>query len=187
MQERRNTLATIISAVGCIGLGTLAGAQGTPSPRPGLTAQQAKQAVEVAREALVELRKKTEGASKPSVDRREYIVGVELLSAREPERSAESEGLKPNADTSKPSESDKAGGTARTNPPFKTRGALALVTSYRYFDDVTVFATVDLGTGRIVNLEAAQHHNGFEAQYAADLALSGVKRGEFSIAIPVAA
>ena len=37
------------------------------------------------------------------------------------------------------------------------------------------------------NLEAAQQHNGFEAQYAADLAQSGVKKGEFSIAMPVAA
>ncbi len=162
MKEGCNALAVIVSAVVWIGVGAWAGAQGTPSPRPGLTAQQAKQAVEIAREAMVELRKKTEGASKPDVDRREYIVGVELLAAREPERPAESEG--PNGkggDASTPPATtpsrDKAAGTARANPPGKSRGALALVTSYRYFDDTTVFATVDLGTGRIVNLEAAQH------------------------------
>ena len=32
-----------------------------------------------------------------------------------------------------------------------------MVTSYRYFDDITVFATVDLGTGRVVEVQAAQH------------------------------
>ena len=37
------------------------------------------------------------------------------------------------------------------------RGPLAIVTSYRYFDDITVFSTVDLGAGRIVKVEAAQH------------------------------
>jgi hypothetical protein len=31
------------------------------------------------------------------------------------------------------------------------------VTAYRYFDDITVFATVDLGAGRIVSVDAAQH------------------------------
>ena len=37
------------------------------------------------------------------------------------------------------------------------------------------------------NLEAAQQHVGFEAQYTADLVNGGVKKGEFSIALPAAA
>ena len=36
-------------------------------------------------------------------------------------------------------------------------GPRAIVTSYRYFDDITVFSTVDLNTGRVVHVEAAQH------------------------------
>jgi hypothetical protein len=32
-----------------------------------------------------------------------------------------------------------------------------VVTSYRYFDDITVFATVDLGSRRVVDVQAAQH------------------------------
>ena len=31
------------------------------------------------------------------------------------------------------------------------------MTSYRYFDDITVFSTVDLETNRVVKVEAAQH------------------------------
>ena len=31
------------------------------------------------------------------------------------------------------------------------------MTSYRYFDDITVFSTVDLATNRVVKVEAAQH------------------------------
>ena len=52
----------IVSALGVIGAGAWGLAQGTPSPRPGLTAQQTKQAVDIARESLVEIRKKTEGS-----------------------------------------------------------------------------------------------------------------------------
>ncbi len=46
-------------------------------------AQQTREAVKIAQGAMVELRKKTEGASTPEADRREYVVGVELLSSNE--------------------------------------------------------------------------------------------------------
>ena len=134
-------------------------AQGTPSPRPGLTAQQTKEAVKIARGAMVELRKKTEGASKPDVDRREYVVGVELLTAKEPtadRRSRPSEDAKPPS-RRRPAREEPRRRTKHEGAKAKAPGPLAVVTSYRYFDDITVFATVDLGTGRVVELEAAQH------------------------------
>ncbi len=161
MSLRPRLSALIVSALGLIGVGAWAAAQGTPSPRPGLTAQQTRQAVDIARESLAELRKKTEGAAKPDVDRREYVVGVELLATKEPEN--QSKPAQPKAKTGPPEGSPgnttKAGESekATTKPLAAVRGPLALVTSYRYFDDITVFATVDLGAGRVVNLEAAQH------------------------------
>ena len=161
MSPRPRLSALIAAALGLIGIGAWAAAQGTPGPRPGLTAQQTRQAVDIARESLAELRKKTEGAAKPDVDRREYVVGVELLATKEPEN--QSQPAQPKAKTGPPGGSPenttKAGESekATTKPLAAVRGPLALVTSYRYFDDITVFATVDLGAGRIVNLEAAQH------------------------------
>jgi hypothetical protein len=125
--------------------------QGAPSPRPGLSLEQTKQAVEIARGAMVELRKKTEGASGPDVDRREYVVGVEFLTARDPAESKPSNTKQDNGKAETPNE--KAGTRLQPRAP----GPLAVVTSYRYFDDITVFATVDLGTGRVVGLEAVQH------------------------------
>jgi hypothetical protein len=105
-------------------------------PRPGLTAQQTKRAVEVARGTMQELRKKTEGANDPEADRREFIVNVELLDAKD-EDSKEGEAAKGDA--------------------TKTKGQRAVVTSYRYFDDLTVFSTVDLTTGNVVDVQASQH------------------------------
>jgi hypothetical protein len=32
-----------------------------------------------------------------------------------------------------------------------------VVTSYRYFDDITVFSVIDLGTGRVVDVQAVRH------------------------------
>jgi hypothetical protein len=136
------------TSLGTIAMGTWSVAQGTPSPRPGLSLEQTKQAVEVARGAMVELRKKTDGASRPDADRREYVVGVELMTAKEPaEEPPAKEAPEP------PAARPEAKAKGQTKPP----GPLALVTSYRYFDDITIFATVDLGTGKVVGLEAAQH------------------------------
>jgi hypothetical protein len=104
--------------------------------RPGLTAEQTKQAIEVARETMQELRKKTEGAGEPEADRREYIVNVELLNVKDDE----------------PSRDD-----AEKGKTTRRQGQRAVVTSYRYFDDLTVFSTIDLATGRVVDVQASQH------------------------------
>jgi hypothetical protein len=116
-----------------------------------LTAQQTKQAVKLAQGAMAELRKKTEGASNPGADLREYVVGVELLVRKEAAPPAAGKQSTPPAETepaeTKPAQQEKAKGA----------GTLAIVTSYRYFDDITVVSTVDLGSGRVVKVEALQH------------------------------
>jgi hypothetical protein len=132
---------TGLTAFGLVALasGYHAAGQGeTKRVRPGLTAQQTRQAVDLAKGTMRELRKKTEGATRPGADPREYIVAVELLALKE---------SPPVPEVTK----DKA------PDPEKPPGPRAVVTSYRYFDDMTVFSIVDLGTGRVVDVEAALH------------------------------
>jgi hypothetical protein len=100
-----------------------------PPPRAGLTAAQTRDAVRIAAPALADLRGKTAGANQPESDPREYVVAVERLD-------------------------DKANKAA---PGVKSAPAKAIVTTYRYFDDTTVYATVDLATGQAVDVKTAQH------------------------------
>src|SRR5271166_6375500 len=81
--DRLRLLAAFAVTAGVIGaaLGSDPKAQGPSRPRPGLTAQQTKEAVSLTKGAMTELRKKIEGATDPVADRREYVVGVELLTA----------------------------------------------------------------------------------------------------------
>ncbi len=132
-----------------------AGAQGTASaPRPGLTAQQTKDAIKLAKGAMTELRKKTEGASLPAADVREYVVGVELLVDKETTPPA-ADADAPKNDV--PAEKEKETQKQKEKATPKAKGPRAVVTSYRYFDDITVFSIIDLGTGRVVDVQAAQH------------------------------
>ena len=48
-------------------------------------------------------------------------------------------------------------------------------------------ACAQIAQNTLHNLNAAQEHSGFEAQFAADLAQLGLKRGDFQIAVPAAA
>jgi hypothetical protein len=120
-------------------------AQGPNRPRPGLTARQTKEAVDLAEGAMRELRQKTQGALAPEADRREYIVGVELVVDKNPAQTKSAEPPKAKAADNEEGE------------PSRPAGPFALVTSYRYFDDITVFSTVDLASGKVVDVQAAQH------------------------------
>jgi hypothetical protein len=165
-------LAALAVSAGVVGLalGSDPKAQGPSRPRPGLTAQQTKEAVSLSKGAMTELRKKTDGAAKPGADLREYVVGVELLSSRddattpgkdsETATGDESAKSKPEPEKNE-SENSKDGEKGKDSEKGKGKGRapgpLAVVTWYRYFDDITVFSTVDLGTGKVVSVEAAQH------------------------------
>jgi hypothetical protein len=163
-------LAAFAVAAGVVGaaLGSDPRAQGPTRPRPGLTAQQTKEAVSLTRAAMTELRKKTEGASERTADRREYIVGVELLSSPADENRAggdssatagdEQGKTKPAPEKKKENDEDGNGDEkAKEKGKEKPPGTLAVVTWYRYFDDITVFSTVDLSKGKVVAVEAIQH------------------------------
>ncbi len=83
MMDSVRLLAAFTVAGGLVGVAVASGPkpQRPSRPRPGLTAQQTKEAVSLTKGAMTELRKKTEGATDPAADRREYVVGVELLSS----------------------------------------------------------------------------------------------------------
>jgi hypothetical protein len=98
-----------------------------PPPRLGLTAVQSRQAVRIAAESLDELREKVPAARQPGAERREYIVSVVRLDDKTPP---------PKDDAASPK---------------------AVVTTYRYLDDTTIYSTVDLATGRTVEVSTAQH------------------------------
>lgn len=141
-----------LALLGGLGLtvSTLAVARPLPQdpsqpPRPGLTAQQSKQAVELVKGAMKQIRQQTEGAEEPQADRREYIVNVELLGDKGENRPRAAGKPKSNEPAGK-----QPGAAAAANPR-------AVVTSYRYFDDTTMFSTVDLKTGRVVEVQTGQH------------------------------
>ncbi|MFI5455431.1 MAG: hypothetical protein ACHRXM_08255 [Isosphaerales bacterium] len=161
MFDRLRLIGAAAVSAGLVGLALASGTspQGPPArPRPGLTAQQTKEAVNLAKGAMRELRKKTEGASTPGADLREYIVGVELLAPKETAAPATKEAAPP-AEGDEPSKTkaQEKEGEEKQEEKEKRAGPLAIVTSYRYFDDITVFSTINLGTGRVVKVEAAQH------------------------------
>jgi hypothetical protein len=161
MIDKRRWASAGVVTLGLVGLALASesGPDGPPSlPRPGLTAQQAKEAVKLAQGAMVELRKKTEGASSPGADVREYVIGVELLSSNESTpRPAKDATAPASGDASKPKTQEKEKETDKEKETETVPGPRAIVTSYRYFDDITVFSTVDLKTNRVVKVEAAQH------------------------------
>jgi len=129
MMTGRMQAAAVAAAV----LGLTATASGqereTPPPRAGLSALQTREAVRIAGPSLKDQREKAEGADAPDVDPREYVVGVERIYPK-----------------------DAKGADPKAEAP-----ARAVVTSYRYFDDTTVYAVVDLATGKPVEVTTSRH------------------------------
>jgi hypothetical protein len=159
-------LAPFTVAIAVVGLAFASEpkSQGPSRPRPGLTAQQTKEAVNLTRSAMTELRKKTEGATDPAADRREYVVGVELLASPADDRRPEGESSDASGnetEKTKPEPEKKENEKGKEDEKAKAKGPapgpLAVVTWYRYFDDITVFSTVDLGKAKVVSVEAVQH------------------------------
>lgn len=156
MIEPRAGVLGLFVALG--GAGWAPAQQEVAAPRPGLTADQTRQAIRAAGQALAEARPKPAGApaddGRPAPKRREYVVGVERLVAK--------------------------GALKGDNPPASgaPEAGRAVVTIYRYEDDSTVYSVVDLASGRVVDTQTAQHArtplSDGEYQYAQDLAAERV-------------
>jgi hypothetical protein len=161
MIDKRRWAGAGVATLALIGVALASGPgsdEPPPRPRPGLTSQQTKEAVKLAHGAMVELRKKTEGASAPGADVREYVVGVELLSSNEATPGPAKGSTAPtDGEISQPKQQENEKEAAKEKDTATVSGPRAVVTSYRYFDDITVFSTVDLKTNRVVKVEAAQH------------------------------
>jgi hypothetical protein len=169
MQKMVRLSCLIAVAAVTVGLGLASDDKAKPSTqklRPGLTAEQTKEAITLTKSAMRELRKKTEGATDKGADLREFVVGVELLVTPESSRGPDKDSKNGEADRPKPEEKEKEKGNDDDSGKAKDKsdrekaknpGPLAVVTWYRYFDDITVFSTVDLGTGKLVKVEASQH------------------------------
>jgi hypothetical protein len=163
MTDKRRWIPAALVGFAFVGLAISLNArpEDPPSrPRPGLTARQTKEAVKIAQGAMVELRKKTEGASTPGADLREYVVGVELMASSVASSPPATKSVAaPEPDPAKTNSPDKQNGkeSDQSKESPTVPGTRAIVTSYRYFDDITVFSTIDLATGQVVKVEAAQH------------------------------
>ena len=124
---RLRTTAFVLPVIVMLEIVAGARAQDDPRPRPGLTAEQTKRAVRAAGEALAASR------PQPPAD-----APQEKPAAKRREYVVAVERLV-----------DKQ----VANP----EGGRAVVTIYRYEDDSTVYSTVDLASGRVVESQTAQH------------------------------
>ncbi|WP_165222519.1 hypothetical protein [Aquisphaera insulae] len=129
---------------------SIAPAQDSPAPRASLSPKQAQTAVRVAREASEERRKRPDEPRRENDDPREYVVALDLVDLKDSPKLARSK----DESVAAPREGEPP---AATPKGAGSPGPLALVTTYRYRDDVTVFTTVDVSTGKAVRVEEAAH------------------------------